>query len=190
MTYTFEEYRKLTERTLASLDHHTSNYRLLDNLHLVIGMMTEIAEIIQGDREGKGNVNLQEEIGDLCWYLANYLNINNIGTTIHTDVDHLLGYPIDDDKMYSLFISVSDLLDAHKKELAYGERKTITDIQRRKFVLNIYLAINNLALDYGIDFNRCLYKNIEKLKVRYPEKFSEENAVDRDLDKENNVLKK
>lgn len=190
MTYTFEEYRKLTERTLPSLDHHTSKYRLLDNLHLVMGMMTEITEIIQGEKEGKGIVNLQEEIGDLCWYLANYLNINNIGPSIHTDVDHLMGYPIDDDRMYSLLISVSDLLDAHKKELAYGKKKTITDLQRRKLVLIIYLAVNDLALDYDIDLNNCLYKNIEKLKVRYPEKFSEENAVNRDLDKENDVLKK
>jgi hypothetical protein len=33
-----------------------------------------------------------------------------------------------------------------------------------------------------------LYNNIEKLKVRYPEKFTEEAALNRNLDKERKTL--
>lgn len=40
----------------------------------------------------------------------------------------------------------------------------------------------------GEDWERSLEKNIEKLKARYGEKFSEEKAIDRDLVKEREIL--
>lgn len=45
-----------------------------------------------------------------------------------------------------------------------------------------YIALLN------IDYNSVLTKNLLKLHVRYPEKFTEDSAINRDLDKELEVL--
>ena len=42
----------------------------------------------------------------------------------------------------------------------------------------------------GIDIFRSLQNNIDKLKVRYPEKFTEECAINRDLVAERAELEK
>lgn len=52
--------------------------------------------------------------------------------------------------------------------------------------LNWYQAIGIDAL--GGDFGNILNTNIEKLRARYPEKFSNESAVNRDLGKEREIL--
>lgn len=52
--------------------------------------------------------------------------------------------------------------------------------------LNWYQAIGIDAL--GGDFGTILDTNIEKLRARYPEKFTNESAVNRDLDKERAIL--
>lgn len=61
-------------------------------------------------------VNIQEELGDLCWYLANFCRINNF------------------------------------------------------------------------DLEKILDNNIAKLRARYPEKFTQENAINRNLENERKVL--
>ena len=42
----------------------------------------------------------------------------------------------------------------------------------------------------GIDYEKSLENNINKLKVRFPEKFTEENALNRNLKEERKVLEK
>lgn len=49
-----------------------------------------------------------------------------------------------------------------------------------------YIALAARAI--GTDFETLMQKNIEKLKVRFPDKFTEENAVERDLFSEREVL--
>lgn len=52
--------------------------------------------------------------------------------------------------------------------------------------INWYEAI---AVDtLGGDFQQLLEKNIAKLKARFPDKFTSENAIVRDLDKERSIL--
>ena len=38
------------------------------------------------------------------------------------------------------------------------------------------------------DWDACLNKNIEKLKARYPEKFSSDAAINRDVNNERTIL--
>jgi len=40
----------------------------------------------------------------------------------------------------------------------------------------------------GINASDVLYKNIKKLESRYPEKFTEEKAINRDLESERKIL--
>ena len=49
-----------------------------------------------------------------------------------------------------------------------------------------YLAL--LFDELKLDPNETMNKNIAKLKARYPEKFSKEKALNRDLEKEREIL--
>jgi NTP pyrophosphatase (non-canonical NTP hydrolase) len=113
----FEQYTKEAERTSAILENET-----LNNLHYLLGMITEIGELLDiwkrniAYKKDIDWINVKEELGDILWYFSNFLRINNI------------------------------------------------------------------------DFEEILNININKLKSRYPEKFTEENAINRDLESERKIL--
>ena len=112
-----KEYIQESSRTTAKLETP-----MLDNLHYLSGMVTEVGELFDPFKKNMAYnksidyVNVQEELGDLMWYISNFCRINNF--------------------------SLEDILQ----------------------------------------------KNIDKLKARYPEKFTEEKANNRDLDKERKIL--
>jgi hypothetical protein len=51
-----------------------------------------------------------------------------------------------------------------------------------------YLAI--LADELGVTFEQLWDKNIRKLQVRYPEKYTDHNAQERDTDREREEIEK
>ena len=79
-----------------------------------------------------------------------------------------------------------ELLDALKKHIFYGKELDKTNLFEEVGDLFWYAAI--LADELGFDFEQAMEKNIEKLKARYGEKFSEVKAKDRDLSKERSIL--
>lgn len=113
----WKEYQKEAFRTNANLGDEQA-----DNLHMVLGMLTEIGELADVFKKnmvyGKEIdwVNVKEEIFDLMWYVAGFCEFNNI------------------------------------------------------------------------DFEKGLDTNIKKLRARYPEKFTKENARNRDLSVEREIL--
>ncbi|GAG48036.1 unnamed protein product [marine sediment metagenome] len=112
-----KEYARDAKRTAAMLKTET-----MDDLHMVLGMVTEVAELADVYKKyiayGKDLdfINIQEEIGDLMWYIINFCTFNNF------------------------------------------------------------------------NLEKILQNNIDKLKSRYPEKFTEHNANHRNLEKEREVL--
>ncbi len=114
---TIEEYQELSKRTNAKLETP-----LMDNIHMIIGMQTETAEISDVFKKhiayGKEIdwVNIKEELGDLMFYVVNMCNNNSW------------------------------------------------------------------------DLRDILTTNIEKLQARFPEKFSAEKALNRDLETERKIL--
>ena len=112
-----KKYQEEASRTCTIIDKG-----LLDDVHMILGMQTEVAEIadvykkhIAYDKD-LDLVNVKEELGDTMWYIANLCNLN------------------------------------------------------------------------GWDLRDILDTNINKLKVRYPERFTKENALSRDLLKERKIL--
>lgn len=114
---TSKEYTQLALRTM-----HNGPFTLNDQLHMVLGMTTESAEIADVYKKhiayGKplDLVNLKEELGDFLWFSHVFC--------------HILGFDIDEIKQM----------------------------------------------------------NIDKLQARYPEKFTVEQALNRDLNAERKVL--
>jgi NTP pyrophosphatase (non-canonical NTP hydrolase) len=111
------DYQLKAARTCAKIDG-----AIMDDLHMVLGMQTEAAEIADvykktiAYKKPLDFVNIKEEVGDLMWYVANLCNMN------------------------------------------------------------------------GWDLREILATNIAKLEARYPEKFTEEQAINRDLDNERQIL--
>jgi NTP pyrophosphatase (non-canonical NTP hydrolase) len=79
-----------------------------------------------------------------------------------------------------------ELLDAYKKHFAYGKDLDIVNVGEE--IADIMWYISNLCRIKGIDLEVVMQRNIDKLKERYPEKFTQENALNRNLDNERNIL--
>ena len=87
-----------------------------------------------------------------------------------------------------LVTEAGEFQDALKKHLFYG--KNLDKVNLREEIGDIlwYCAIALKALDS--DFESVMATNIAKLKMRYPDKFTEESAIIRDIDKEREILEK
>lgn len=79
-----------------------------------------------------------------------------------------------------------ELLDALKKQMYYGRELDIVNVKEEAADILWYLAI--LFDELGTDFETEQERVINKLKARFPDKFTEEKAFNRDLDKEREVL--
>lgn len=81
---------------------------------------------------------------------------------------------------------VGELIDMLKKHYIYGKAFDRTNVLEEVADVMWYCA---LALDAcGFTMEQALQANIDKLLKRYPQKFSTEQALNRDLDAERAVL--
>lgn len=80
----------------------------------------------------------------------------------------------------------AEFADMLKKHLFYG--KPLDEVNLAEEIADNlwYCAMALRAL--GTDFETAMERNIAKLKARYPEKFTEELAENRNLDKERAIL--
>jgi len=81
-----------------------------------------------------------------------------------------------------------ELMDIYKKNLAYGKPIDRAHIKEELGDLEWYLT--NLYRVLQIDRASVLNDNIKKLKIRFPEKFDANKAINRDRVSENEILKK
>jgi len=79
-----------------------------------------------------------------------------------------------------------EFLDALKKHIFYGKELDRVNLKEELGDLFWYMAIACDELE--IEFEPIMERNIEKLKARYGEKFSETRAEKRDLKKERVIL--
>lgn len=80
----------------------------------------------------------------------------------------------------------AELMDAVKKASFYGRDLDIINILEESGDILWYLAI--LYNELGSNFESEMSRVINKLQSRFPEKFTKENAYDRDLEKERAAL--
>jgi NTP pyrophosphatase (non-canonical NTP hydrolase) len=80
----------------------------------------------------------------------------------------------------------AEFLDSLKKQIFYGKGLDRVNLAEEIGDLFWYCAI--IADELGFNFEEVMEKNIEKLKSRYGELFSEEKANSRNLDLERRIL--
>lgn len=79
-----------------------------------------------------------------------------------------------------------ELLDAYKKHFAYG--KELDTVNVGEEIADLMWYISNLCRLLNISLEEMLQRNIDKLKARYPENFTQDNALNRNLEKERKIL--
>lgn len=81
-----------------------------------------------------------------------------------------------------------ELTDNLKKHIFYGKPLDVANLKEECGDLLWYIS---LLLDWlDCSYEEIMLLNIEKLQIRYPEKFSKHNAINRDLKSEEKVFKK
>jgi len=88
--------------------------------------------------------------------------------------------------IFGMFTEVAELADVFKKNMAYGKDIDWVNVKEELFDLMWYVA--GFCEFNRIDFEKGLQNNIDKLRARYPEKFTQEKAVNRNLDVERKIL--
>lgn len=184
----FTEYREQVKRTLPSLGSV-----ILDSVHMVLGMCSELYELDEGLKNGD-EINVAEELTDIAWYATNYLNVKGITFPVNQlvfdriiEVDANLAYVC----LHNLTMKISELQDYDKKELCYNRAETEKiRILRIEAISNILMNLNSLYFYLAINPEQAMQNNIDKLRARYPEKFNEQAANNRDLLKERKELEK
>lgn len=184
----FNQYQKEVVRTFA-FRKTPLNQSTTDMLHCAIGICTEVGEL----EEAFGNVdeeydftNIGEEIGDQMWYisnLSNYINLNMedriflVKPTYYESNKYYLGE--------NLQLSCR-LMDIFKKHIYYNKELNTVDI--KDIIFDMVVNLNNLSHSLGLDLKEIMNKNISKLRIRFPEKFTEELAENRNLNEERKSL--
>lgn len=192
MQYT--DYNKLSIRTLPNLQEvynvqNSITDRTLDTLHMILGMTSELTEldkaIVANDK-----VNIAEELTDIVWYVSGYKYVRGIlaefefePTFMHLSNGKLAGCDFLD-----LTSAISELSDAPKKYLAYKRPINLTDELNN--YINLLVTINNVAVELDVNLELSMEQNINKLKVRFPDKFDFDKAQEenRDRDRERKEL--
>ncbi len=90
--------------------------------------------------------------------------------------------------LFGMTTEIGELTDVFKKQLAYNKPIDWTNVEEELGDLMFYVAsfcrINNLDLEAIIE------NNVEKLETRYPNKFTQKDALNRNLEKERTILEK
>lgn len=79
-----------------------------------------------------------------------------------------------------------ELLDAFKRNIFYGKELDTVNVKEEIGDIMWYIAI--MCRELNMDMGDILQTNIDKLKARFPEKFTEHHALNRDLNTERNIL--
>jgi NTP pyrophosphatase (non-canonical NTP hydrolase) len=81
-----------------------------------------------------------------------------------------------------------ELLDVIKKHIFYG--KPVDQVNLAEEVGDTMWYVAEVVRALRVDLDSVLSKNIDKLRCRYPDKFSSEAAVNRNLDAERKILER
>jgi len=188
-----EEYidgAKRTESSLMPLADNVVELGLTNRMyHGIVGLCTELGEIVEAYEKAEVDfVNVAEEIGDAYWYTAvlfDELNIHNVDDVeiLSTDMNTL-----------PLFLVAmgADILDKTKKTMFYGKEYS-TELLKEQiitFYIALNMCVNGLKSKLNVTKEKIWEININKLKIRYPEKFNLNDAEVRDLKTERIALEK
>ena len=100
----------------------------------------------------------------------------DLGSDVMNDIHMILG----------MVTEVAEIADVYKKYIAYGRDLDLVNVKEELGDLMFYVV--NICNFHKWDLRDICKTNIDKLKARYPEKFTNEKAINRDLKIERKIL--
>ena len=191
-----EEYRLLAARTLPDLGSIGNNL-----LHMEAGIagefLGEAVDILKKTfayKKPLDKVHLGEELADTVWYCAGVETINKLpGIVISFDGEVIASVENIKNQTITYIKESVEIRKSSIETECLGvilANKGAVDSTNRGGVLAIVGICMGICEILEIDFWQALTNNISKLQVRYPEKFTEEAALNRDLAAERAELEK
>lgn len=159
------EFQQLASRTFKDLGSLLSN-----SIHMTTGMTSELICEFEQACIKDDVVNMGEELGDAEWFVTQYAKMYGIS------LEHWEFKEVDHSQMT---IALGNLLTYDKAELAYG-RTGVATHDRAENLFKVLNGIETSAAFYNVDMSEARAKVINKLKIRFPDKFSNELANNRD----------
>ena len=186
------EYVKLALRT-ESHEHYlkiSNKYAVHGRVfHGLVGIKSEYGELLSALKKevygvGIDTVNIGEEIGDIQWFIA--ILLDYLDETKYFSSDFIYSNLSDTS---NLIQSYNDIIELAPKTTNVNEAsRSAVKLLREVHEWNSYCLGTCQFL--GLDINKVREANISKLKNRYPDKYTDERASNRDLTKERNGLEK
>ena len=191
-----EEYRLLAARTLPDLGSIGNNL-----LHMEAGIagefLGEAVDILKKTfayKKPLDKVHLGEELADTVWYCAGAETINKLPEmVICFDEESLATVEYAKNRSITYIKESVKVRNSSVETECLGlilANKGAVDSTNRGVILAIIGICMGICEVLEIDFWQALTNNISKLQVRYPEKFTEEAALNRDLAAERVELEK
>lgn len=153
--------------------------------HAYLGLVTELGEIATSIKRatiyGKGFTpeilkNIREEIGDMLWYCALAMRYQPISVEVTDKVN--MGEWLKDSYRPDPSTRPVGLI---KPLVTLIE--TLQDLERSEYCISVVgLIMVNLAImaaHFGFDMNEIAEENITKLRLRFPDAYSDEAAEGR-----------
>lgn len=170
---TLEEYKIESART--SPPDCTDPDRLV---HCALGLVTEFIELIKAV-ETQDEVNTIEELGDTMWFLMEGVRAAAPYTAIGAELklSKEMRAPM------HIHTRIADIAKAWK---FYGKRPMFAELYALFDM--VYTMVWNLARQMEVPVENILDCNISKLRARFPQKFSADAAINRNLNKERRAL--
>ena len=191
-----EEYRLLAARTLPDLGSIGNNL-----LHMEAGIagefLGEAVDILKKTfayKKPLDKVHLGEELADTVWYCAGVETINKLpGTVIVFDEEAIASVENIKNQTITYIKESVEIRSSSIETECLGvilANKGAVDSTNRGAILAIIGICMGICEVLNIDFWQALTNNISKLRIRYPERFTEEAALNRDLAAERAELEK
>lgn len=167
-----QKYQVLSTRTCpfnAQPQNQQEFYNVLCNYAMgVVGEFFEFQQALNvcSNPVSKEQINnVYKELGDIMHYAVNLLTILDVEIN-----EELLNEVTTED----LDKALGDILEIPKKYYYHGH-----ELEKDKMVSAIYKVISHIYFNHKYGLPEILNKNIEKLKKRYPEKFTAADSIAR-----------
>lgn len=178
------DYIPLALRTESNIAPITFNKHVLDGVVDLSISVGNLADLI------KKNAAYGKPIDPELWN-STLQNIVHMATVV-TRFDHTEASPPSDINtrlfhgIFGIFTEATELMEAFQKVSAFGEDFDFVNLQEEIGDISWYEAI--LLDEMGGNFNEINQRVINKLKARYPNKFTSEDAIVRNLTVERAIL--
>lgn len=165
------DYVKLALRTesVRPFDNTDHGRRASRLVHAALGIESEMAELGMS----VDDANTLEELGDLCWYLA-----------VLADE---FGFDLEEVRHKAPAGSWGAISDQAKRVWFYNAPADVTAIEKAAGNLMQFVFVT-ATISLRVSLDLVLEANVRKLRTRFPDKFSDQAALNRDLEAESKAL--